>query len=100
MRIIGWILLLWIAPIPISKGCSPFIKSFNGYSFVSRDVIVNVAQKMPFAFNFDFGLIYQYFGDEATQQAQSNVKEWQERVCDYADLEDIEYIIYKAPRMS
>ncbi len=98
MRIIALILLLWVAPIPISRGCSPFIKSFRGYSFVSRDVLINAAKEVPFAFNFDFGLIYQYFGDDGTQQEQQNIKEWQERVCDYADLEDIEYIVYKASK--
>lgn len=92
------VLLVWCSPFPISKGCGPIFDDFNGYSFISPDVMANAAKVAPFLLDFDMGSIFQYFGSDVYRKEQANLLEWQEKVCNTADLEDIRYVIYGTTR--
>ncbi len=93
-----FMLVAWFAPLPISEGCGPILNDFNGYSFVSTDVMADAAVVAPFLLDFDMGRIFQYFGSDTYRKEEANLLEWQEKVCNFADVKDIRYVIYGTSR--
>ena len=95
-RWLGCILLFFLLPQVVSKGCGPYRNLITGYSFVGTPLLLEAAKPAPFLLDFNFGEIYKYFGTETYRQEYANLKDWQERVCEEAELEEIKEIIYDA----
>lgn len=90
-----WIALLYFStPVPLSKGCGPAPYTFQGYSFLHPYFVDPRADLAPFLLNFD--LVYKFYKGQRVVQKQENLREWQERFCEVPEIEDLEYIIYKA----
>ncbi|MBI1228188.1 MAG: hypothetical protein GC192_23340 [Bacteroidetes bacterium] len=78
--------------------CLPNDRSFHGYSFINMDILRKEEQVAlaPLFMRFDklYGV---YF--EITQKANQddNLAEWSKRFCGEVKVEDLSYVIYKAP---
>ncbi|MEM0992985.1 MAG: hypothetical protein AAGI49_08095 [Bacteroidota bacterium] len=89
-------LLLFLLPTKASFGCGPFPLRHLGYSFVNPSLMEEVVKPAPFFLDFKFEDLYINLSSETHRQEQSNIKEWQSRVCEAASLDDIRYVIYGA----
>lgn len=90
-----WIVILYCSsPVPLSKGCGPAPYTFEGYSFLHPYIVNPRSDMAPFI--LDFGLIQKFYKGQRVVQQVGNLVEWQERFCDGPELEDLEYVIYKA----
>ncbi|MEM9888322.1 MAG: hypothetical protein AAF849_20680 [Bacteroidota bacterium] len=90
------LLLLLFLPTKISLGCGPVIIDYLGYSFVNPKLMEEVVKPAPFFLDLKFEDLYINLSSESYRQQQSNIKEWQSRVCEFAALDDIRYVIYGA----
>ena len=74
-------------------GCGP-IPELATYSFLNSEIINPNKGLAPFFLSVDE--ISDYYIGQETITRRDNLKEWQERYCDRANIPDLEYIIYSA----
>lgn len=101
LQIPGWpwaalsLLFLLSLPHPLHSSCEPGRQPFYGYAFI--DPTIAAGPEHMAAYYLDFGSLYkQYYQPAAALQADENLREWQERYCDYPETEDLQAIIYRA----
>ena len=68
--------------------------SFRGYSFINPKIIDLEGEGAPFFLSFKE--IKEFYKGAEFDQMKGNLEEWQERFCDVASLEDIDYIVYES----
>jgi hypothetical protein len=86
-----------LLPSSIAHTCGLLDTQYHGYSFFNLSIANPSMIGSPLF--LDFSKVYNAVKD-STQQAQvieDNLWEWQQKFCSYAPLEDIRYLIYKAP---
>lgn len=78
--------------------CLPNDRSFHGYSFVNMDILRKQEQVAlaPLFMRFD-KLYGNYFETVQKANQDDNLAEWAKRFCGDVKVEDLSYIIYKAP---
>ncbi|MEY4903816.1 MAG: hypothetical protein RLZZ292_1631 [Bacteroidota bacterium] len=89
--------LCFFLPATIAHTCGLLDTQYHGYSFFNGAVANPLAIANPLF--LDFSKIYNATKD-STRQAQiteENIWEWQQKFCSYSKLEDVRYLIYKAP---
>jgi hypothetical protein len=89
------VLLLGAAPDNVSNACGPIDRSFKGYSFLDGNIISPNITSAPVLLSFE--TLYAAYGGAAHAQLDENVREWQERICKRARLQDIHDLIYSSP---
>ncbi|MEM8526062.1 MAG: hypothetical protein AAGG68_15595 [Bacteroidota bacterium] len=88
------LLICFLLPTQISKGCGPYDNVPYGYTFINKYLLAQAAKPAPFLLDLRFEGIYQYFGTEEFRQEEANIEEWRSRVCEAAKPEDIRYVVY------
>jgi len=83
---------LW--PQRISSSCDPAPDQFQGFSFLSADMLGAEIPSGPALIGF--GELYEQYGPQRLVQRVDNVAEWRERFCDLPRAEDISTLVYKA----
>ena len=89
-----WGLLFFLLPTPIARGCGPVEYIFHGYSFLDPAIANADLPAAPYFLPFEE--IYKQYGRQEKIQPLDNLREWQERFCDIAPLQDIRRIVYEA----
>lgn len=92
------IVLLLLAPRQLSKACTPFDRSFHGYTFINMSILKQQEREALAPLFMRFDKLYQdYFQAAETANRNDNLAEWYERFCGEVEPEDLAFIIYKAP---
>ena len=87
-------LALLCSPLPISSDCGAGFIPFYGYSFIHPEITRFDNELAPFFLDFT----QEFFNSQQEIYQLDNAKEWEERYCQNAEVEDIRYIVYKASR--
>ncbi|WP_367392772.1 hypothetical protein [Lewinella sp. LCG006] len=88
---------LLCSPLTISSDCGAGYVPFYGYSFINPEITKFDSELAPFF--LDFTQIHEdFFKSQQEVYQLDNAKEWEERYCENAEVEDISYIVYKASR--
>lgn len=85
---------LIVLPFKISEACGPVYYSFQGFSFINPLILNEKDKAAPYFLSFKD--IYEFYKPETIQKVNDNLAEWHDRFCELVELEDLEYIIYKA----
>lgn len=88
---ISLILIYFLSPSYISKGCGPGYIEYQGYSFLISSILDPEA---PASFLPSFESLYETYGKQEVVQPQDNAREWQERYCDIPEYEDVYELVY------
>lgn len=99
MKSLIWKVLLSFAlllPYRLSQSCGYVPSLVSGYSFINPELIKLAVEPAPFLLDGRFSSLYKFFDRPDEKQAQSNIKEWQSRVCEAASEADIRAVIYES----
>lgn len=88
------LIFLWILPFQISEACGPYDRYFSGYSFVNPNILTEKDRAAPYFLSFK--KIYSFYQPETAKKINDNLAEWKDRFCGLVEVEDLDYIIYKA----
>lgn len=88
------LLIISVSPDQVGNACDPVDRSFKGYSFLDGNVVSPVITSAPVLLSFES--LYEAYGGPAHAQLNENVREWQQRICKRARLQDIHDLIYKS----
>ncbi len=99
IRLTFLLFLTFIFPYRFTQSCGIGSYGFSGYSFLNPDIVDENTTSLHTFMQFDD--VYQAAfakKDSAYQEKMrdENLWEWHHKFCDYADLTEIRYIIYKA----
>lgn len=90
------IFLSLFLPVQVQSDCGPSGQpSLNSYSFLQPILANPLAPGAPYFLDFD--VLYSEYGRQITNQIEENILEWQERYCQYAGVDAIYQLVYKAP---
>lgn len=97
VKISSIILLLFLSiPVQVQSDCGPGGRpSLYSYSFLQPILANPQAPAAPYFLDFD--VLYSEYGQQITNQIEENILEWQERYCQYAGVDAIYQLVYKAP---
>ena len=88
-------LLILFAPVQVQSDCGPSGRpSLNSYSFLQPILANPLAAATPYFLDFD--VLYSEYGRQINNQIEENLLEWQERYCQYAGVDAIYQLVYKA----
>lgn len=96
---IGLFILL-LFPYRMTQSCDFDNYGFSGYSFLNPSIVDENIPSFHAFMRFDDVYRKAYSKKDSIYQERlkdENLWEWKHKFCDYADLEDIRYIVYKAP---
>lgn len=90
------VILLLLLPLQLIP-CGPVDRSFHGYTFVDENILKEEDREAMGPLLHTFESIYaEYFEKKDSLNLNSNLLEWQERVCGWATIPDISFIVYKS----
>lgn len=97
-RVVPVLLAMWLLmlPTPMSSDCGDVTqKRKYAYNFINPRITAFDDELSPFFLSF--GKIYRdFFKSQGEIYEVDNAREWQQRYCEQAKLEDIRYIVYSA----
>ncbi len=96
--IYGLALLAFLCtPLTISSDCGAGYVPFYGYSFINPEITKFDSELAPFFLNFT-EIHKEFFKSQQEIYQLDNTREWQERYCKNGEIDEINYIVYKASR--
>ncbi len=87
------LVLLFLLPKKVSEACVSFDNSLYTYSFLDSKIVAEDSEYAPYFLNFSE--MYDYYQEVQEAKKTENLEEWRLKTCDYADLTEIEAVIYQ-----